>query len=143
MPATAMTKEQKSANINVRIPGGQKAILQEIAERLKVTLNLVVACILQWNLEASKDQELWMRAVKTLRELVPDDENGLQLYDFDSSEWDERLNNYRDMEMIGLIDDLSFRQSASTKRWLCSFWLTNRGRVIASILQDRAEDDSP
>jgi hypothetical protein len=139
----AALKEHKTGNLNVRIPTGQLNMLRQIADRLDVTVNLVVASILLWNLEASRDQELWMRAVRTLRDLIVEDDDRLQLYDFDDSEWDERLRNYRDMENIGLIDDLRYRRSsASTSRWLCSFRLTNTGRVIASVLQDRAEDDA-
>jgi hypothetical protein len=138
---SALAKEQRSSNLNVRIPTDQWSMLKQIADRLDVTINLVVSSILQWNLEASKDQELWIRAVRTLRDLVAEDDDGLLLYDFNDSEWHDRLRNYRDMENIGLIDDLRYRRSSSADRWLCSFRLTNRGRVIASVLEDRAEDD--
>jgi hypothetical protein len=137
---SAIAKE-KSSNLNVRIPTGQWSMLKQIADRLGVTINLVVACILHWNLEAAKDRELWIRAVETLHELVVEDGDGLLLYDFDASEWNQRLSNYRDMENIGLIDDLRFKRSTSANRYLCSFRLTNRGRIIASVLKDRAEDD--
>lgn len=140
----AVAKEQKSANLNVRVPTGQWTMLKQIADRLGVTINLVVTCILQWNLEAAKDQELWMRAVKTLRDLIEEDEDGLMIYDFSDSEWQDRLANYRDMENIGLVDALRFRRSASaSNRWLCSFRLTRTGRVIASVLNANAEEDQP
>src|ERR1700730_11585098 len=100
MPPAALKEHHKTANLNVRIPPGQHNMLRQIADRIGVTINLVFTCILQWNLEASRDQELWIRAVKTLRELVAEDGDGQLLYDFDASEWEHRLSNYRDMENI-------------------------------------------
>lgn len=140
--STVPAKEQpQSANLNVRIPIGQWSMLKHIAARLGVTLNSVVAAILQWNLVASSNQKLWMKSVEALRELVGEDDHGVMLFDFDDSEWQDRLQNYQAMAEIGIIDALRYRQSATaSSRWLCSFRLTETGRVIASILEGQSQD---
>jgi hypothetical protein len=138
-PATVAKEQQQ--NLNVRVPRGQWAMLKQIGDQLDLSLNTVVAAILHWNLAAAQNQEAWTHAVETLRGLVDEDDRGMMLYDFDDSEWHDRLRNYESMRDIGLIDALKYRRSTSTHRWLCSFALTACGRVIASVLKGRIESE--
>jgi hypothetical protein len=134
-----LAKEQERANLYCRIPVGQLEMLKTIASNLGIPLSTVVAAILEWNLAANKDQALWTQVIAALRELVGEDEHGVMLFDFDDSEWQDRLSNYQAMNDIGIIESLRYRRSSSANRWLCSFRLTSLGRIVASVLAGRME----
>lgn len=141
-------EKERSENLNVRIPHGQKRMLECISERLGISVNSVVTIMIRWQFVAASNQELWINAVATFRDLLGEDaDDGVVLHDFSDDEWHDRLTNYRALQDIGLIENLRYKQSSSVaNRWLCSFRLTQTGRVVASVLDEnvcrRHDDDA-
>jgi hypothetical protein len=86
----------------------------------------------------------WDEHVRTLRSVVDRDaEDQSCLAGFTISEWLERRPIYDKLEKMGLIEDFDFSSSVSeTRKIICTFRISDAGRVIAEIFKQTGITDA-
>jgi len=112
-------------------------MLKEIAEHLDTSVNTVVNAVFDYVLAPKTVKFTWTEHVDALRQLLLEAgiTDSTQLYDFSSSEWDQKASFYALMQEVGLIEGLQTKRSVNfADRVICSFRLTMTGRVMAHLL---------
>lgn len=129
----------------LRMPKGTHNLLTETSQQLGLPLAQVANAIFHFALTPSSFQTGWSQRVSELREIIRlIGDRGVLLRDFTYDEWDERRRTYEWLERMGLIEELAWKRSINySRRVICSFRVSDTGRVIAEVFKGAGFTEDP
>lgn len=129
----------------LRIPRTAHGTLSATAEHLGIPLSRVTNAVFHYMLSPLWFREGWDELVRTLREHLEDHGDAVCLHDFTARDWQSAKKQvYSQLERVGLVEDFQWRRSsAATDRILCSFKVSEAGRVIADLYKSIGGMDDP
>ncbi|HYK52612.1 MAG TPA: hypothetical protein VEV38_03695 [Candidatus Eremiobacteraceae bacterium] len=127
----------ESVNLNGRIPKSMHSMLRQVADELQASsVNQVVNAVIAFTLLPQHIQMNIADFVRELRRVIDAaDERGTVLFDASIEDWEARAKVYLTMNQLGLIEDLSYRQSTDRKRTISTFRVTSTGRLLNDLYQ--------
>jgi hypothetical protein len=135
---------EESVATYLRIAKSAADTLHGTASLLGLPVSRVVNALFHFMLAPTSFQDNWEKRVRELRQAINEhtSENGaVRIYDFSAREWDfEKHETYRWLECSGLVEDLAWRRS-SERRILCSFKVSDAGRVVAEVFKNAGMTD--
>jgi hypothetical protein len=128
--------------VYLRMPRSSSESLNEIAKMLGVKPSLVANAIFRFVMYPDWFID-WDAHVRALRSVVDRETENRCLADFSISDWLERRPVYDKLEQMGLIEDFDFSSSVNkTRRIICTFRVSDAGRVIAEIFKETGIADT-
>ena len=135
---------EDSVSTYLRIPKSAADTLHGTASLLNMPVSRVVNALFHFTLAPSSFQSDWESHVKALRSAIDQrDSNAVRLYDFTALEWShDKHRTYTWLERTGLVEDLAWRK-VTGQRVLCSFKVSDTGRVVAEVFKNAGMTDDP
>ncbi len=132
---------EESVSAYMRIPRSAYDTLQSTATLLNMPLAKVTNALFNFTFAPQSFQADWALHVRALRASIAENEAAKRrpnvcLYDFSAMQWDtEKHATYTWLERMGLVEDFMWRRGAN-QRVLCSFRISDTGRVIAEVFKN-------
>jgi hypothetical protein len=133
----------ESVSVYLRMPRTSRQTLEEMAHHLGMRPSTVTNAIFRFVTQPDWFRG-WERHVTELRAIIDRQGDGskLCLHDFSIEEWQERRQAYHWLDRMGFIEEFTSRRSVNySKRVICSFKISDTGRVIALIFKDTGISD--
>jgi hypothetical protein len=131
--STAVTVSD-SVTQYLRIPASQHAMIREIAGALGIPMQRVIAAMFHFLFQPPAADEAWGQVLEILRAAA----SGLArvtMFDLDESDFYARRQNYELLARMGLIEDFDWKHARDARRILCTFKVSEMGRVIAELFK--------
>lgn len=137
-----MAETESSTMLNVRIDAGAHRTMQGLAKELDVSLTAVVRPFIMWASKPAGERAQWLTAVADLRKLVADAgiEDTVYLKELTDKEFFEHRDMCDKLREIGFIDDFKSVRAQRDGYRLCTYKLTETGRIVASVFQEAVEE---
>lgn len=127
----------------LRIPRSAHSTLEATAQHLELPMSRVINALFHFTFSSVPFRVEWGDLVRTLRSDLDASRNGVVLFDFSARDWEsDKRSLYDLLERTGLVEDFHWRHTPSA-RVICSFKVSDSGRVVADIFHRIGAMDPP